>query len=315
MKDYFNGKKFFNPWLDPKREKKTFAGLLKARLTNEWAKWPKNVPVATVKPVARVDSDIKITFVGHSTFLIQTEKLNLLTDPVWSKRVSPFSWAGPSRAHPPGIKMEDLPQIDVVLVSHNHYDHLDIETLKIVEDRSSPLILTGFGNEAFLKSEGIKRVVQMKWWEETEAEDFRFTYVPSQHFSGRWLDDRNETLWGGFVMHTPGGKKIYFGGDSGYGPFVQDIHAKVGAVDLALIPIGAYEPRAFFKEMHNNPEDAVFTHLDLQAKLSVACHFGTFQLTAEAIDAPPRDLKAALAKHNVAEKEFLVPKVGHEYRF
>jgi L-ascorbate metabolism protein UlaG (beta-lactamase superfamily) len=315
VKDYFNGKKFFNPWLDPNREKKTFAGLLKARLTNEWSKWPKNVPVDTVKPVARVDSDIKITFVGHSTFLIQTEKLNILTDPVWSKRVSPFSWIGPSRAHDPGIRLEDLPRIDAVLVSHNHYDHLDVDTLRKIHENSSPIVLTGFGNEAFLKSEGIKRVAEMKWWEDFEAEGFRFTYVPSQHFSGRWLDDRNETLWGGFVMHTPGGKKIYFGGDSGYGPFVKDIHAKVGAVDLALIPIGAYEPRDFFKEMHNNPEDAVLTHLDLQAKQSVACHFGTFQLTAEAIDAPPRDLQAALVKHKVSDKAFIVPKVGHEYRF
>jgi L-ascorbate metabolism protein UlaG (beta-lactamase superfamily) len=312
--EYFNGKTYFNPWLDPKREKKGFLGLLKARFGNEWAKWPKNVPVDTVKPVARVDSDIKITFVGHSTFLIQTEKLNFLTDPVWSKRVSPFKWAGPARAHEPGVKIGVLPQIDAVLVSHNHYDHMDIDTLKELEVHA-PLVLTGMGNEAFLKSEGIKHAAEMKWWEARELKGFSFTYVPSQHFSGRWLDDRNETLWGGFVIKTPEGKKIYFGGDSGYGPFAKDIHARFGAMDLSIIPIGAYEPRDFFKEMHNNPDDAVRTHLDLQSQQSVACHFGTFQLTAEAIDAPPRDLHAALLAHHVPEKAFVVPKVGHEYRF
>lgn len=308
-------KKYSNPWLDPNREKKSFAGLLKARLTHEWAKWPKNVPVDTVKPVARVDSDVKITFVGHSTFLIQTEKLNILTDPVWSKRASPFKWIGPARSHKPGVAIEDLPHIDVILVSHNHYDHMDIDTLKKLEEHSSPLVLTGMGNEAFLKSEGIKHVVDMKWWQEEVTKHFRFAYVPSQHFSGRWIDDRNETLWGGFVVRTPGHKLIYFGGDSGYGPFLKEIHAHFGPMDLCLIPIGAYEPRDFFKEMHNNPEDAVLTHLDLHSRQSIACHFGTFQLTAEAIDAPPKDLKTALAKHQIAEKNFVVPKVGHEYRF
>jgi L-ascorbate metabolism protein UlaG (beta-lactamase superfamily) len=300
--------------LDPEREKKGFLGLLKARLGNEWAKWPKNVPVDTVKPVARVDSDIKITFVGHSTFLIQTGKLNLLTDPVWSKRVSPFKWAGPARAHEPGVKLDDLPQIDAVLVSHNHYDHMDVDTLKKLEVHG-PSVLTGKGNEAFLKSEGIKHAVEMEWWEERELKGFTFIYVPSQHFSGRRLDDRNQTLWGGFVIKTPEGKKIYFGGDSGYGPFVKDIRSRLGVMDLSIIPIGAYEPRDFFKEMHNNPDDAVKTHLDLQSKQSVACHFGTFQLTAEAIDAPPRELHAALLAHHVPEKAFVVPKVGHEYRF
>ncbi len=297
------------------REKKSFAGLLKARLTNKWAKWPKNLPVTVSKPVARVDSDIKITFVGHSTFLIQTEKLNILTDPVWSKRVSPFKWAGPSRTHLPGIELGELPQIDVVLVSHNHYDHMDIDTLKKIEETGSPLVLTGFGNEAFLKSEGIMRVVEMKWWDEATEEGFRFTYLPAQHFSGRWIDDRNETLWGGFLMTTPNGKKIYFGGDSGYGPFVKEIERRTGQMDLAIIPIGAYEPREFFKEMHNNPEDAVLTHLDLKSKQSVACHFGTFQLTAEDIGDPAKDLKIALTKYGVEPKAFLVPEVGHEYRY
>ncbi len=314
MKNNFNGKTYFNPWLPEERVKKGLFAFLKTRLTHPWSKWPSHVEVQSTVPVARVDSDIKITFVGHSTFLIQTAKLNILTDPVWSKRVSPFSFAGPKRVHEPGIKLADLPHIDLVLVSHNHYDHLDIATLKELEDHS-PMVLTGKGNEAFLKSEGIKRVVELKWWETHEAAEYSCTFVPAQHFSGRWLDDMNQTLWGGFVLKTADDKKIYFGGDSGYGPFVKEIGKKLGPIDLSIIPIGAYEPREFFKEMHNNPDDAVLFHLDLESRQSIACHFGTFQLTAEAIDAPPRDLRMALKNRGVEENAFLVPSVGHEYRF
>lgn len=314
MKDYFDGKRFFNPWLDPKRERKGLVGFLKVRLTSPWAKWPKDVPVETVQPVARVDSDLKITFVGHSTFLIQTGKLNILTDPVWSKRASPLTWAGPARARKPGVDFEDLPQIDVILVSHNHYDHMDIATLKNLEHHS-PRIYTSLGNEAPLKSEGIKHVTEMAWWDAQEDSGFEITFVPSQHFSGRSFGDGNRTLWGGFVLRTPEKRMIYFGGDSGYGPYAKEIFERLGAMDISIIPIGAYEPRSFFKDMHNNPDDAVLTHLDLHSRQSIACHFGTFQLTAEAIDAPPRDLKKALFERHVPERAFLVPEVGHEYRF
>lgn len=315
MNEYYNGRTFFNPWLDPLRPKKGLLDFIKLRISHEWAKWPSHIPTQPTAPLARVHDQIKVTFINHSTFLIQTHGLNILTDPVWSERVSPFKWAGPKRVHSPGVKIEDLPPLDLILISHNHYDHLDFETLRTLASSHTPLILTGIGNKELLQKSGHVETKELEWWQFCDFQKFRIHFVPAQHFSGRSLHDQNRTLWGGFIVETPIGNKIYFAGDSGYGAFVQEISTRFGPIDLAFIPIGAYEPRPFFKDMHNNPDDAVKTHLDLQARQSIACHFGTFQLTAEAIHRPAEDLNVALDFHGVSKDAFLVPRVGGEYHF
>jgi L-ascorbate metabolism protein UlaG (beta-lactamase superfamily) len=223
------------------------------------------------------------------------------------------SWAGPKRIHLPGIAFEDLPHIDVVLVSHNHYDHMDKNTLIQLHEKFKPVFLVGLGDKAHLESWGIQNVTELDWWESLKIKDFTFNYTPAQHFSGRTLGDRYESLWGGFMIQTPENKNIYFVGDTGYASFFKDIQNRFKNIDVALIPIGAYEPRWFMKNMHVNPEEAVLAHIDLKSKKSFGMHFGTFQLTAEKLDAPSEDLKSALRKLNVPEKDFIAPQVGSTY--
>ncbi len=302
--------KFFNPWVaEQERRQGGFFKFLWLRFTQDWASWPEHVDVAGAKPLSRAMSPT-LTLVNHATFLIQAGDLNVLTDPIWSERASPVGWAGPKRVHAPAIAFSDLPPIHVVLISHDHYDHMDLQTLRRLDALHHPLFLTGLGNEAFLREQGLGRVKELDWWDAETVHGQRFHFVPAQHFSGRRLDNRNETLWGGFLWETPQGKKIYFAGDTGHGAFFRDIHDRFGAPNVALLPIGAYEPREFMRPVHTNPDDAVRAHLDLKAKVSVGIHFGCFQLTAEAHDAPAKDLKTALARHGVAAEDFRVPVPG-----
>jgi L-ascorbate metabolism protein UlaG (beta-lactamase superfamily) len=253
---------------------------------------------------------VAATFIGQSTFLLQIDGLKLLTDPVYADRVGPFNLAGPRRVRAPGIAFEALPRIDVVLLSHNHYDHLDLPTLRRLQRACDPLILTGRGNEALLRRNGLGRVAELDWWESHPGVGaLQVMLTPAQHFSSRHLWDRDETLWGGFVV-SGGRQRIYFAGDSGYGEHFREIRRRAGPVDLALIPIGAYEPRWFMRRAHVNPAEAVQIHLDLQSRQSVGMHFGTFQLTDEGIDEPPRALREALRDRGVIEERFVVPEFG-----
>lgn len=267
---------------------------------------------------------INLSFVGHSSFLIQTKDLNILTDPVWSHRVSPVSWAGPARHHAPGIKLEDLPNIDVVIISHNHYDHMDLETLKKLDKKFAPLILCPLGDKKLLDGEGLSKVSELDWWEEqtidTEAGPYKFIYTPAQHFSGRGLFDRFKSLWGSFVVQVPSSeqtskKQIFFGGDTGYSQHFKDIQQRLGPMDFSLIPIGAYEPRWFMKAMHVNPEDAVKAHQDLHSRQSIGIHFGTFQLTDEAIEEPEIELEKALKNEGISLDRFETLKPGESRVF
>lgn len=311
---HFDGTKFFNPGVNTD---KSTSDLFRFLLSSKRKKWPSSVEVVKSKPPQKVESEseVLVTFVGHSTVLLQTHGLNILTDPVWSKRASPFSWVGPKRVKPPGIDFQDLPKIDVILVSHNHYDHLDLETLKAISKRDEPVILVPLGDDKVLKKAGInKSVVTLDWWETYQVSNkLKAHFTPSQHWSARGLFDQRRSLWGAFFL-TSENLKIYFAGDTGYSDHFKEVSKRLGSPDLALLPIGAYEPRWFMKIAHMNPQESVTAHKDLGAKQSVAIHHGTFQLTDEGLTDPELELKAALKNESIPETEFLVLPAGGTLR-
>ena len=314
MPDHFDGKVFRN--LDPRvraaKGLRDFIRWQRTRRTTPWPRWRQNT--ATPQLPQRLESgELAFTFVNHITFLVQFSGLNVLTDPVWSERVSPVSWAGPKRVRPPGLAFEQLPRIDLVLISHNHYDHLDLDTLRRLERAHQPLFVTCLGNRAFLAQHGLGRVTELDWWDAVPVGSGRVLCTPAQHWSGRGLSDRNRTLWGGFVIEAAD-RTVYFAGDTGYCAQFAEIRSRYGVVDVALLPIGAYEPRWFMREQHMNPDEAVRAHLDLGTRLSIATHFGCFQLTDEGIDDPVRELGVALRAHEVAPAQFRVLETGETLR-
>jgi N-acyl-phosphatidylethanolamine-hydrolysing phospholipase D len=276
-----------------------------------------------------------LTWVGHSTFLLQVGGLNVLTDPHFTSRASPLAFAGPARLAPPGMALADLPPLDLVLISHNHYDHLDAGSVRALA-RAHPeaLFVVPLGLQGWLQRRGVQRSAELDWWQAANGRGFRVTATPVQHFSGRGASDRNRTLWCGFMLEVgagvhakaprtiggpapaaafaPGGppRKIFFAGDTGYSKDFADIGAKFAPVDLALLPIGAYDPRWFMRAMHVNPEEAVRIHQDLGSRQSVAMHWGTFRLTEEPVDEPPRQLRHALAAAQIPAERFWVMQHG-----
>jgi L-ascorbate metabolism protein UlaG (beta-lactamase superfamily) len=323
ISDHFDGEHFFNPEptiRGPNGSRRGFLSILRARMKkdpNVWATWPDFIenapyqPPAGEVPVGQVD----VTFIGHSSFLLRLPGLNVLTDPVFSKRCSPVQFAGPKRVREPGLAMAALPKIDLLLLSHNHYDHCDVASLKTLHKKFPAMrIVTGLGNGKFLKTKRIAGAVELDWWHTHGLGETRITATPARHFSARGLYDRNETLWMGFMLEHRGAK-IYFAGDTGYTKFFSEIGERLGAPDLALVPIGAYEPRWFMGPVHMNPADAVMAFNDLSAKRAVGMHFGTFQLTAEAIDAPERDLATAKAEAGLAGDVFTTIECGETRRF
>jgi L-ascorbate metabolism protein UlaG (beta-lactamase superfamily) len=280
--------------------------VLRWAATRKPSRWPRAVRIqARYQPQAPKPGELLVTFVNHSTFLLQSSEHAILTDPVWSTRASPVQWAGPARAHAPGIPFDQLPRIDVVLVSHNHYDHMDLPTLRRLHARFAPRFVTTLGNKAYLEARGVRGVTELGWW---DTYDF-VTATPAQHFSARTPFDRNRTLWAGFACRL-GGRRLFFTGDSGYNRHFADIGARVGPIDVSLVPIGAYEPRWFMSAAHLNPDDAVRAHLDLGSRVSIAMHFGCFQLTDEAIDAPVNELAIARAAHGLPPAAFRVLQPG-----
>jgi N-acyl-phosphatidylethanolamine-hydrolysing phospholipase D len=258
------------------------------------------------------------TWIGHATVLVQSGGLNILTDPVFSERASPVSFVGPRRAQPPGIALADLPPIDVVLISHNHYDHLDKRSVQQLDERAQgrTLFLVPLGLKAWFADIGIANVIELDWWEHRQLHGVEFELVPAQHWSERNLMDRDKTLWGGWAVFAPD-LRWYFSGDSGYSPMFAQTREKLASrmhdgtlFDLALLAIGAYEPRWFMGPQHMNPAEAVRAHKDLAARRSLGVHWGTFQLTDEALDQPPRDLAAARAQQGLADDDFFVLPIG-----
>lgn len=306
--NYFNGKKFYNPTIDFEPNVPFFAAL-RMWYSMKKATWPKSVTnIAIPKLDLKLQpNDVAITFVNHATFLIQVNGLNILTDPIWSKRCSPIPGIGPKRVRAPGITFKNLPNIDLVLISHNHYDHLDIPTVRKLNKKFTPQFVVPIGKDkALLESVGCKKVQELDWWQSLSINDRTTIYfTPTQHFSARTLFDKYESLWGAYVICS-NNKKIYFGGDAGYSRYYKDTYNKLGAMDLALLGIGAYEPRWFMKNMHTNPAEAVQAHLDLHSKNSIAMHYGTFQLSAEAIDQPQKDLLVAIKEFKVSPDSFII---------
>jgi L-ascorbate metabolism protein UlaG (beta-lactamase superfamily) len=308
--DHFDGKKFFNPGM-PKRSS---GGVLKWLFNRDKGPWPEQ-PDAYVgpKPATRIEGDsMVVTFVNHSTFLLQTNGLNILTDPVWSRRVGPTSWLGVKRHRPPGLKFEELPPIDVVLLSHNHYDHLDMPTLKKLMKVHNPLFVTPLGVSYLPRSAGGRITKELDWGDTLRVNDkLTLTCTQAQHFSNRGLGDREETLWAGYMLETSYGL-TYFCGDSGYGPFFKKIAQQTNGkpIKLALLPIGSYRPEWFMAPVHMSPAGAVQTMLDLKAEQAVGIHFGTFQQGDDGLFEPAADLKKALQEKKVDARQFIVPTEG-----
>ncbi|WFU10333.1 MBL fold metallo-hydrolase [Rhizobium sp. CB3090] len=263
--------------------------------------WPKRIDVETTVPERRV-SGLRATMVGHATVLIQAAGLNVLTDPVWSERAGPYGCIGRSRTTAPGITFADLPPIDVVLLSHNHYDHLDLPTLKRLHERNAPLIITPLGNDALVRRVIPQaKIVTGNWGSRFDlSNSVSADIVPANHWSARGLGDRRMALWGGFMLRTPAGL-VYFAGDTGYGTgaIFETMRAAYGRPDLALIPIGAYAPRWFMAPQHVDPAEAVLIMRSLEARKALGIHWGTFRLTDEPWDEPPRLLAQALASHGM----------------
>jgi L-ascorbate metabolism protein UlaG (beta-lactamase superfamily) len=310
VSDHFDGYRFYNPGVDID---KSLADLWRMLNSGNRARWPEHVENGVFPPPPRaVSSDeIAVTVINHATVLIQFAGVNVLTDPMYSKRASPVSWAGPKRVRDPGVAFESLPRIDVVVLSHNHYDHMDLPTLRRLRDRWDPLIVVGLGNARYLAGQGLERTTELDWWQSMEvAPSVRLTFVPAQHWSGRGFGDRRRMLWGGHWFDAPAGR-VYFAGDSGYPAQFREIRRRLGQPDIALLPIGAYEPRWFMAPQHINPEEAVRTHLDLGARMSIAMHFATFhQLSDEPIDAPVEGLAAARYQHAMPDDVFRVLPFG-----
>jgi N-acyl-phosphatidylethanolamine-hydrolysing phospholipase D len=269
-------------------------------------------PLATPDPgfLAANRTRPTLTWIGHSTFLVQAGGFNVLTDPHFTPRASPFQFAGPERFTPPGLSLANLPALDAVLISHDHYDHLDEGSVRwLAQHHPKAVFFVPLGLRGWMQKRHAKNVVELDWWQRHDGHGFSVTAVPAQHFSGRGPHDRNRTLWCGFVFEAAG-KKVYFAGDTGYSKDFADIGKRLGPIDLALLPIGAYDPRWFMKAMHVNPEEAVKIHRDIGSRQSVAMHWGTFRLTEEPADEPPQALARALAEAGVAPEQFWVLQHG-----
>ncbi len=310
VSDHFDGVRFFDPAGAPPRGR---ADLIRWMVTSRWrgtrAKWPAWAPSPCAdRPPERIAGAAwRISYVGHASWLVQTAGLNLLLDPVWSRRASPFRAAGPKRVNNPGIAFADLPPIDVVLVSHAHYDHLDVATLSRLAATHRPRVITPLGNDAIMRRHDRSIGAEAYDWDErVEIGDaVAVTPVPTRHWSARSLADRNMSLWASFIIEAAG-QRIYFVADSGYGDggYFRRARDRYGPLRLAILPIGAYEPRWFMREQHMNPAEAVQALIDCGAETALASHHGTFQLTDEPIDAPRRALGHALDAAGIAPERF-----------
>lgn len=311
---HYNGAQFFNPV--PAPEGCSRSDLLKWLLQRKRNSWTaENTPeqpaegkrpIPQERPNASLD-DWQIWFVGHATVLIQIGPYNFLTDPVWCEYAGPQQGRGPKRICPAGIALEELPTIHAVLLSHNHYDHMDLATLRWLHARFAMPIYTGLGNSWYLPKNF--HVVEMDWWQSALFNELKLVYIPAQHGSGRGMRDQNSALWGGFsILH--GEDHCFFAGDTGYSSHFKEIHARIGAPRIALLPIGAYEPRDLMRYMHMNPEDAFQAHKDLHSKCSLAIHYRTFQLTDEGREQPEVDLQNAMRKSSKLMNPFYCIREG-----
>jgi L-ascorbate metabolism protein UlaG (beta-lactamase superfamily) len=293
---HFDGRRFYNPGAPQSRG---FVDVLRWKLSSRPESSPKFIPdVEQSIPPRSVDgSGLRITLVNHSTVLIQHRGSNILTDPIWSDRASPVSWLGPKRRRKPGVRLEDLPRIDVVLLSHNHYDHLDLPTLRRIAADGHAIFIVASGCAGLLRSQRIEPVHELDWGESVTLSGVTVHCVAAQHFSSRWIFDRDKTLWCGYLIESPE-RLVYFAGDTGFGNHFEQIRERFGSPNVALLPIGAYEPRWFMSPVHMSPEEALQAHRILGSQTSIAIHHGTFQLADDGIDTPQRELIAGRQDEN-----------------
>lgn len=314
VSDHFDGTHFFNPW-NP-MPKKGFLDILKWRLRGKRADWPDFVPIKQGTKPDTHSSAMKVTYIGHASFLVQVGGINILLDPVFSERASPFGFMGPKRVTNPAFPLESLPDIHAVFISHNHYDHMDMASLSWLANNKKPHFYTPLGNPRLIKLvTGKHPLSTLDWHDRVEiGAGVSLTLTPSQHWSRRSLSDTNRDLWGGCLLQNES-QTLYFAGDTGFHHHLfEDFYKRYGAPDLALLPIGAYEPRWFMAYSHMNPEDALKAHHIIKAKKSIGYHFEVFQLTDEAFEAPRQKTLRLLQAYKIAEQDFLVPTIGqHAY--
>ena len=304
----FNGKRFYNE--EPGQSFRDHVRWLWEMKTINWPKWIEDPPQPP--PVSLVDKDeLRATFVNQSSVLIQMDGINILTDPFWSDRAGPNSWLGAKRIRAPGVSLQDLPHIDLILISHDHYDHLDLPTLDTIIAESNPTIHVGLGVATRLSESVQAKVIELNWWDDySYSDDLKITFVPARHSSGRRLLDKDKTLWGGYVLEGSPGRVLFFG-DTAFGGFLENIRNKFEGFRLAILPIGSYEPYWFMGREHMNPEAAVRVHKMLNVHTSMGTHFGTVaEHPQQTVYAHKKDLSAALKQHNLTASEFVLLKFG-----
>jgi L-ascorbate metabolism protein UlaG (beta-lactamase superfamily) len=325
ISDHFNGEFFVNPGSPSETGEGPKRGVLgylwQWMAGNAYPGWPEFVEFPPAPPpAARVPKGtIRITAVGHGTFLIQMDGLNILTDPVWANRGSPYSWIGPKRHSRPGLRMEDLPSIDAVLISHNHYDHLDLPALKQLAEKGTPRSLVPLGNGPLVQESGIPVVDELDWWQSVRlSDDVTVTLVQAQHFSSRTLWDRNTVLWGGFVVSGPSGH-VFYSGDTGYGPHFKEIARRFSPIKVAILSISPFNPKSADKpssnrlRVHMRSREAVKAHLDLNAQVSLGAHFQVFQLGPDGFDDAVQELASTLKQRDLKPDAFLALNPGQSY--
>jgi L-ascorbate metabolism protein UlaG (beta-lactamase superfamily) len=308
--NHFNGSVFFNPEIDYKR--KGFGDLISWWWEREPSPWEQR-SIQSISKLPPMQSSAQVTFINHSTTAVQINDVVILTDPIWSERATPVSFVGPKRMHQPAITMPQLGQVDAVVISHNHYDHFDLPTLEQLETLYQPIFIVPIGNRHLLESIEATNIVTLDWWESTQVGSVTVTLTPARHWSKRTLTDTNESLWGGYFMKSKQ-SSVFFAGDTGYGSHYQRIRQRLGSVDMALLPIGAYKPAWFMKDNHMGPLDVPASKRDLGAKYVMAIHFGTFPLGDDAQDEAPDVMKQVAAKQK-KPKRYLVPAVGQTFVF
>jgi L-ascorbate metabolism protein UlaG (beta-lactamase superfamily) len=310
---HFNGKNFSNAYLPENRDTvhkaiKSFLSWRFKSFSPEWNVKPNEKPGSKPPIVVNGDS-MRVTFIGHSTVLLQFDGLNFITDPVFSSMISPVPFIGQTRKRIPGIRIEDLPPIDAVLISHNHYDHLDISSLKKINKFNNSIFITCLGNKKYLNDHGFNNVIEMDWYDSVKVRGRTVHISPASHFSMRGLCDRNTSLWCGFVIETSGGP-VYYAGDTGYGLHFKELNRLFPRFRLSIIPISPIEPRAFMTEVHISPSEAVLAHIDLDSRLSMPIHFSTFKQGTDKQTDPIYELVKAIKKLKVSSSEWMMPAHG-----
>ncbi|OPY83520.1 MAG: metal-dependent hydrolase [Syntrophorhabdus sp. PtaU1.Bin153] len=321
ISDHFDGFRYFNPEVPetlPSPSSQAARWIWNRIFRTNWSEWPNQTDfLPGVPPVAHgQEGSLRVTPVGHGTFLIQLDGVNILTDPMWSERCSPLSWVGPKRVHQPGIRFDDLPRVDAVLISHNHYDHLDLPTLERLAKTGMPRAIVPLGNRDLVRSSEIPMVHELDWWQSVRlSSNVTITLVPARHYSSRTPWDRNRSLWGGFIISGQSGN-VFYSGDTGYGPHFREIALRFAPIRVALLPIAPFhardseESQGYRQAIHMGPTEAVKAHIDLGTPVSIAAHFRVFQLGLDGFNDAVDVLSASLKDHHLRSDAFVVPMFG-----